>query len=140
MYSTYDEQNFELIPYSFNNKHNDFLRYDGDYMKINFKDSLDINMICYYIFNRSELSFSLGSKNNNISLDNLDIKVSSSKHGSLDLKISSSKIKSSSKKYLTFSKTIYLGHPNNVFYRIKNDTVSVYIDDQKFEFLSPKTD
>lgn len=133
VYSTYDPSNIDFIPYSYNNINNDFLGYDEDYLKISFDDSVSFKAICTYMNNK--LSFSISA--NELNFDEMNIKVESSNNGELILQAGSQiNLK---KNYRYFAKHFTLKESRNINQKVRRDTIRVFIDDKKFEFVSPKT-
>lgn len=132
-YGTYSSDNLDFIPYSYHNVQQNFIGYDGDYMKIRLNDTINLRMVCAY--NNTILSLSVSS--DDLSLKDLEINVNSSKNGELKRQEQTERqLKYNS---VSFSKGFLLKAKSDIISKVKNDTITVSIDTNKFEFISPKS-
>lgn len=135
-------RNLDMITYSFNNSHKDFIKIWGDFMNVKYQAISDLNIACTY-------SRSFGNLKNVITVevrmsssskwktDNYKIKAVSSKFGEF-IKVENFQFENRKYPYSHFYiKELQLDQKLDVLKMIKNDTVTLYVENQKYEFISP---
>ncbi|MBL4568175.1 MAG: hypothetical protein JKY69_00335 [Flavobacteriaceae bacterium] len=136
----YKSRYIEWIPYLYNNVKGDYNKRISDFYNIKVKGFSNLNMTCSYYENaekrnvlRVMLRKSSTSKNN---IFKSNIHVVSKKHG----KLSEYQRKGGTHPWILFIKEIQLDKANDIIHKIKNDTITITINGEQFEFISPEFD
>ena len=129
--ANFDKTNLNFIPYFFDNSENNFLKYEGDFLRIKYQDSLYIDMLCYYTNN----CLFLNIESNKVDLNELKIKVISKNNGVL-IKKSHLNFQNENTKSLLFFKDFGLIEKKYRVNLIKNDTIKIQLSNKEYEFLS----
>lgn len=137
---SYKKTYYRLIPYLYNNERNDFWKINGDFYNIKVKDFYNLYMSCEYWENsnpKNKLRVYLRISNTTKgSFSNSAIGVHSRNFGVFD----PGKLTRNPYTSLEFSKIIEITRADDILKKIKNDTITVFINNEKFEFISPEID
>lgn len=134
-----------LIPYLYNNSNDNFIEFQGDFYNIRLANNDDLNILCNYDEKSEENNIIRcmirKSSTSKIDFKNHTISMKSSRNGVIELK----KVLNQSGSYVThpallFYKKIAIEKPMDIVKKIKNDTITITINNQVFEFISPEFD
>lgn len=129
--AVFDKTNLDFIPYFFDNSENNFLKYEGDFLRIKYQDSLYVDMLCYY----TNKGLFLNIESNNVDLNELKIRVISKNNGVL-IKKNQLSFQDDNTKSLLFSKDFELIEKKHRVSLIKNDTIKIQLHNKEYQFLS----
>ncbi len=139
----FNKYNTDFIPYYFVNSEKDYIGFNSDFLKVKYKDSIHLNLLCYN--NKDEIFLTLYSEEINISKTKL--RVSSKNNGAFeDVKtykhfiIMNGSIKNIDLQGLNFVKKINFKTKKDKVNLINNDTIKVQLKDKEYIFVSALKD
>jgi len=134
--------NLDMIDYSYNNLRDDFNGIGGDYINVKYQYISNLSIACTFYSKYDELKNIIAidvraSPSSKWKTDNYKIKAVSSKFGEFS-KVENFQFENRKYPYPHFYiKELQLDKKLDVLKLIKNDTVTLYVENQKYEFISP---
>lgn len=128
----FNKNNLDFVPYFFNNFNKEFIKYEGDFLRVKYNDSLYLDMICY----SNDTGLLLNIQSEDVNLDELKIRVVSKNNGVLIKNYylnGQSRKKNKGLLFFKDFKSIDKEHRINL---IKNDTIKIQLNSKEYKFLS----
>lgn len=140
----YKSRYYSYIPYLLSNVNDEYLEKQSDYYNIKVDTFDNLNMVCaYHNINRFGPSLSCGISTTNTTKNELKKATILAKSSSLgSLKIHTIIVDSihSYPIRIGFKKEVSIQNPSDILKLIKNDTITITINNQNFFFVSPEFD
>ncbi|NNJ89006.1 MAG: hypothetical protein HKP53_06360 [Eudoraea sp.] len=131
-----------MITYSYNNIRNDFNKMWGDFMNVKYQAISNLNVACVYYRSFGNLKNVITievrkSPTSKWKTDTYKIKAVSSKYGEFN-KIEEIQVENRKYSYPhLYIKELQFDEKWDVLNLIKNDTVTLFVENQNYEFISP---
>lgn len=135
-------RNLDMITYSYDNSQMNFIKMLGDYMNVKYQLISDLNLACTYYASYGNLKNVITvevrlSHSSKWKTDTYDIKAVSSKNGEL-IKVNDLQHENRGNNFPHFyAKELDLVNKRDVLEKIKNDTITLFVENQKYVFISP---
>ena len=129
----FNKNNLDFVPYFFNNFNKEFIKYEGDFLRVKYNDSLYLDMICY----SNDNGLLLNIQSEDINLDELKIRAVSKNNGILIKNYYLNGQSTTKNKGLLFFKDFKTTEKQLRNKLIENDIVKIQLNNKEYEFLSP---
>lgn len=128
----FNKNNLDFVPYSFNNHNKEFVKHEGDFLRVKYDDSLHLDMVCYSTNN----GLLLNIQSDEVDLDELKIRAVSRNNGVLIKNYYLNGQSNKNSKGLMFFKDFKLNDKVQRIDLIKNDTIKIQLNNKEYQFLS----
>ncbi len=129
----FNKKKLNFIPYSFDNANKEFVKYEGDFLRIKYEDSLRMDMVCY----STNHGLILNIQSEDVDLEELKIRVVSKNNGVL---IKNYYLNTKKNKGLLFFKDFKSTQEGQRIDLTRNDIIKIQINKKEYQFFSALKD